>query len=369
MIHHPSVFEDGVARGAIDFALREGRWRLLKDGHRPFLPSFEAMDLGAVDGVIGSFFDPRWADAVNRAGVAAVNTSTRHAGMPLPRVGNDDEEIGRVGAQHLLERGFPQFAFLGVEDAWFSQRRLAGFRRLLEEGAGRTCATLDLPSGLEDAPARVGAWLARQPRPVAVMAATDYLGLMALNAATQLGLRIPDDVAVLGVDNDHWAAVLAPVPMSSVAVNARRIGFRAAELLDRLMRGGTPPPPRWIPPTGVVTRQSTDIVVHEDPVVARAMKHIREHCVEPIGVDDVPDAIGVSRRTLERRFKQALGLTPLAAIARARVERAKRMLTESEETAGRIAGLCGFDRQERFFRVFKRLTGLTPGQFRRRQAE
>ncbi|MFO7907155.1 MAG: DNA-binding transcriptional regulator [Pirellulaceae bacterium] len=365
-VGYPSGYEGEIVRGAIDYAEHLGRWTFVGREPRPF-QSFEQIDLGAVDGIIGNFYKRSWAEAVDRASVAAVNTSTAHADLSVPRVGKDDEMIGRMGAEHLLGLGFTEYGFVTTVNAWYSERRCKAFVQAIEENAGRACHVLKIPEqAKESAIPLLHDWLQTVPRPIAVMTANDNVARMAINAAVELGLHVPEDMAVLGVDNDRWETALSPVPISSVETDARQIGYRAAKLLDRLMAGEAPPPPQWVPCAGVVTRLSTDIVLAEDPLVVDALRFIREQCGEGLHVDDMLEELRVSRRTLETRMKQATGQTPQTAIYRAQIDQARNLLINSDQTMGEIARACGFERQERFNVVFKRLVGITPGRYRRR---
>lgn len=366
-VGYPGGFEDEIVRGALDYAAHVDHWQFHGQGHRPFMP-FDQIDLDRVDGVIG-LFGPHMVVEVDQAGICAVNTSTRFEDLPLPRVGNDDVAMGRLGAEHLLKLGFAHFGFLAGSPAWYAERRLAGFAEVLEQRAGRECRVFRYEdSDLAAERDSLSNWLGALPKPIAIMAANDATALEAIENLVALGLRIPEDVAVLGVDNDMWASAMSPVPISSVSLNARQIGYRAAELLDRLMAGEPPPrEPQWISPTGVVIRRSTDIVLAEDVLVVDALRFIREQCGQGIHVEDVLDELAVSRRTLENRMKRAIGKTPQVAIFQAQVEQAKKLLISSDWNLGDIGRACGFSRPERFSLVFKRLVGLTPGQFRQRQ--
>lgn len=356
----------GSFRGVLDYKEHTAHWQMVGVASAP-ITAFEDVDLSAVDGVIGFFRQQQWVDAVRRAGVAAVNLSTGMEEAPLPRVGNDDEAIGRMGAEHLLERGFIHFGFLSQSSVWYSQRRMAGYRSVIQTKAGRECHVFDAVSHAlqSNRGSLIGQWLAQLPKPVAVMATNDWLGCEAIEAAGKCGLRVPDDVAVVGVDNDRWLTQLANVPMSSVEPDWRQVGYRGGQLLDGLMAGELPTPTQWIPPLRVVGRRSTDIVLNEDPVVSQALQYIRDHCHTPIGVENVLGALGISRRNLETRMKRAIGQTPHAALNRARIERAKGMLVQSDATLAAIATSCGI-KPDQFYIVFKRLTGITPGQYRRK---
>ena len=360
-----SPYEEDILRGVLQYSDQAGPWQFARTGNIPFVV-FDKVDLSRVDGVIGGFYDTAWATAVEQAGVRAVNTSNQFEQLPLPRVGPDDLAVGRMGGEYLLSRGFARFGFLTHGDSWFSAQRQAGFAEVIERQAGRTLNVFD-PQGeyRADQIEPVRDWIDALPKPIAIMAANDHRGHHAILAATELGLRVPEDVAVLGVDNNEWVSALTPTPMSSIRMDGRRIGYRAAKVLDGLLADELPPPPQWILPTGVATRRSTDVVVADDPLVSRALRFIRDHCTEPIGVEDVLDAVGVSRKTLETRMKRAIGQTPQVAIFHARIDRAKVMLVNATTTIGEIGRACGFARPARFSIVFKRLTGMTPGQYRR----
>jgi len=368
----PSSFEGDVVAGVLAYDEHAAHWRFVDHGGRPFA-AFEALDLSAVDGLIVNIYDPAWADAIAAAGVVAVNTVNMFERLPLPRVGNDAAAVGRLGAEHLLERGFHRFGFITQGDTWYSRGRLAAFREVVEQQAGHACHVFEGPSDKEQT--RVGPlrdWLTGLPKPIALMAANDLLGRHALLAAAELGLRVPEDVAVLGVDNDRWQTALAPTPMSSIAIDGWQIGYRAAELLDQLMAegfepGSEPPPLLWVPPVGVVTRRSTDITLTRDELVTDAMRYIREHAADSITVEDVLAQVGVSRKTLETRMKRALGQTPYTAICRTQVQRAKRMLAETRMPIKEVGVRCGFPSATRFGEVFKRVAGMTATQYREQQ--
>lgn len=351
-------------RGVIDYAQKVGGWQIVGLNTGPFVP-YDQLDLSSVDGVLGYLQDWPWANALHRAGKPAVNLSNLFPEMDFPRVASDDMGVGRLGARHLLERGFASLGFCGLFQEGFTRMRYEGFGQLTQEDTGRRCDVLDVDLADPNARQKINQWLLALPKPVGVMAANDLVGRQIIDNALQLGLRVPGDVAVLGVDNERWLTQLSSVPMSSIELDARQIGYRAAKLLDDLMNGRPPTPTQWIPPTGVVTRRSTDIIVAEDPVVAKALRMIRDRCGAGIKVDDLLDELDVSRRTLELRLRRAIGQTPQEAIYRAQIERAKKLLA-SQATMREIANACGFDHEQRLYLVFKRETGMTPGQYRRR---
>lgn len=366
VISDPGDAEIRIARGVVNYYLEIDHWEFAGGELRPY-NEFRRVHLDAVDGVVGSFFERTWMDDLARAGVAGVNTSGAVKDSPLPYVGPDNQAIGQAAGLHLLERGFVHLAFVPPRHGrpWFSETRLAGFRKVVEQDAGRACHVFDHSTGDGATyPKHFAKWLMRLPKPVGVLAAVDAQAFMVVQVARELGLRVPNDVAVVGVDNHEWAATTSRVPLSSVDPDWEQIGYRAARALDGMMHGTPPPPAQWIPPLGVVTRASTEIMLQDDPLVSEALRFISDHHGELIGVEDVVEAVGVSRTTLEMRLKAATGLSPHAAISRARVEHAKTMLLTTRVSMDDISRVCGFRRQQRFNRVFRRLTGMTPGEFR-----
>jgi LacI family transcriptional regulator len=267
-----------------------------------------------------------------------------------------------MGAEYLLERGFDHFAFAATTS---TDRRVDAFQDVIESRSRRPCHILRAKwAAYAESSGDFARWLESLPKPIAIMATDDRIGRRVIERARELGLNVPNDVAVLGVRDDRWFTQVASIPMSSVETSDCQVGYRAAVMLDSLLAGETPPSPQLIPARGVVTRQSTDILLHDDRLVTEALCFIRDHCMERINVGDVLAHAGVSRRTLENRMQSAVGYTPKVAISRAVVRQAKKLLVDSNETINQISYACGFDRQEHFGALFKKHTGLTPGQYR-----
>lgn len=221
-----------------------------------------------------------------------------------------DAAIARLAAEHLLERGFRHFAFCGDARFNWSRWREGHFRARIE-AAGHALHRHEPPAGARDPAAETVAlrrWLLELPKPVGILAAYDIRGQRVLDACRGAGLAIPDEVAVLGVDNDELLCELASPPLSSVMPNTLRTGYEAAALLDRMMRGeAVRPVAHLIPPVGLVARQPTDVLALEDRAVAQAVRFIREHACEGINVGDVLQGVTLSRRVLEQRFRRLLG--------------------------------------------------------------
>lgn len=366
MSEYPAGLEDDVISGVLDYVDHSPQWQFVGFGHRPFRP-FHEIDLREVDGVIGAFYFKSWAKAVADAGIAAVDTWADFEHQDLPRITNNDLITGRLGAEHLLERGVTEFGFVTATGLWNLSQRRAGFERVLQ-AANRSCDVLSVdlePTPIEQRVHACRQWLARLPKPIGIMAATDYLAVYVVDAAAQLGLSIPDDVAVVGVGDDRWASAVAATPLSSVQLNMRQVGYRAARLLEALMKGGACPRVADVPPVAVVSRRSTEIVVSDDDLVSQALRYIRNYVADEINVEDVLHEIGVSRATLVKRMKQCTGYTPSEAITRARIAKAKELLLATDMKMEEIAVQCGFRCHPRLQETFKRMTSLTPGQFRK----
>ncbi len=294
-----------------------------------------------------------------------------------PRVVYDNGMIGELAAHHFLERGFRHAAFLNCGNFWNETERIGRFRKVLAAGG---CQYHGIPLHQHARPQRLGGtfedmqrgrqWLAsflRQlPKPLAIATRADDDALLALDACDLAGLSVPEEVAVLGGDNDPLICDYARVPLSSIDFNWERIGYEGARLLDGLMDGGEMSAEALvIPPKGVVTRLSTNVLAVPNVRVARAIRFIWEHYREDIGTDQVATAAGISRRSLEREFKRHFGLTVAHEIAHVRVDRAKQLLLETPLKGHVIAEQCGFPDVYRFSKVFHRLTGVRPGAFRR----
>ena len=352
--------------GLLDYAARCG-WRLVH--HEPGYLQQEA-EAGEIAGIIGQFVDE---EVPMLAGlpVPVVNLSGRLDPQDLPSVLNDDELIGRLAAEHLLARGHRRFAYAGLPTHRYSQRRLAGFRGVLE-AHGYECRLFDQQMHDGEAESivrwrkRIGREVAAQPRPLAVLAANDDRGVEFSRACQDAGLRIPDDVAVLGVDNDVLTCRLAEPELSSVEPHFYRLGYDGAAMLDRLMSGQTPPTaPVRLAPLGVVTRQSTDALAVDDERLSQVLRWVREHIAEGINVHDVLTAFRMKRRTLELTTLRGLGQSPLALIRRQRLEVAKDLLARTGHDMAEVARRAGFPDAKGFGIIFARHVGQPPTHYRR----
>jgi LacI family transcriptional regulator len=322
------------------------------------------------DGIICRSTTPALARAFIRRGIPAVDLNDLYGGLGLPRIGSDKRAIGRMGAEHLLERGFRHFAFCGFSQETWSDGRREGFRETLRQ-AGYDCAVYESAWHGEHVPAwgkdqqRLAAWLDALPKPLGLLACNDLRAQQVLNACHTREVHVPEAMAVVGVDNEQVLCELCDPPLSSVAPHPERIGYEAAALLDRLMAGDSVPVEETlIPPLGVVARQSSDITRIDDPDVAAALTFIRQNACNGASVEQVVAHVAVSRSVLERRFRKHLSHSPQTEIRLVQLKRVKQLLAETELSLEAIARLAGYIHPEYMNVVFKRITGTTPGQYR-----
>ena len=346
LIDTASSYGRGLLRGIARYARLSGPWTL----------RFEARD---VDGVIGLVRTPAQARRALASRVPYVDldfTLPRLAPWP---VRNDERAVAATAAAHLADRGFRSYAFCGWNDgSWWESERLDAFREAVQ-GSLAVYARGDL-----------AAWIRSLPRPCGLFAVNDQRGRQVLEAARAARVRIPEDVAVVGVDDDEVLCEMSVPPLSSVGLDTIRIGFEGAALLDRLMRGRRPPRKSiLIPPRGVVARQSSDILAAADPAVRAAARFARANVQRPLSVPDLARAAGVSRKTLETRFRSALGRTPRQEILRARLERVRVLLLRTDCPLKRVAAESGFTYAEHLHAVFRKHEGVTPAAYRRLRSQ
>lgn len=323
------------------------------------------------DGIICHLFRPQVARGILDLNVPTVNT-TNTLSLDLPLVDVDHFGVGQMAARYLLSKRFENFGYLGSKTTGFSQGRESGFRQTLQqEGFNlQSCYIEYLPQASLDEQwshidSKVISWLERLEKPVAILASNDIPARDLANACIQLQIRIPDEVAILGVDNDEFLCSIGHPPLSSISVPGEQIGFAAAKQLDRLMSEESEQcRSQLIPPTHVVERQSTDIVAISDQLVAQVLKFIRLHFASPIGVGDIARELDTSRRKIERRFRQKVGRTILEEIRSVRITHAKELLANTSESVERVAEQSGFSSGRRFATVFRQSNDMSPSEFR-----
>lgn len=320
------------------------------------------------DGVLARIETADIARAVRRLQVPAIDLSAARFLPDLPWVETDDDAIARLALDHFVERGFRHVAFCGDPRFNWSKWRCERFLRLAKE-AGLTWADYgasgSLPVSWQAEHAKLVRWVRSLPRPIGIFACYDIKALQLLDACRDAGIAVPEEVAVLGVDNDPVLCELCDPPLSSVIPDARRTGYLAAELLDRWIAGKRPPAEAHrIAPLGIRTRQSTDVLAMEDRDVAAAVRFIRERACTGISVANVLREVPLSRRVLERRFFRCVGRSPHAEILRVKLGRVMQLLVESDLSIEAIAAMAGFEHPEYLSVAFKREMGVAPNHYR-----
>jgi len=351
--HRPwAAFLDDEARAEVD-----PRWLRSKKWH----------------GVISRHTTPALVQTCAELGLHLVDVNDTPVFPGVPKIRPDNQALGHLGAEHFLERGYRHFGFSGFSDLGWACERRDGFVEALGL-AGHKCDVLDVEYPGDLTPfwdarqtTALAAWLRRLPKPIAVMAANDMRAIQVLSAAQTAGLIVPEEIAVLGVNNDTIRCDLAEPPLSSVATNSFQSGYQAAELLARMMQGEHPGPVDLrIEPVNVITRQSTDVLAMSDKNVASALSFIREHACNGITVEQVLKHAFASRSQLEKKFRRFIGRSPQAEIRRVQVEKIRQLLLETNFPLKKIAELTGFEHVEYMCVVFKRLTGESPGSYRKK---
>jgi LacI family transcriptional regulator len=324
------------------------------------------------DGVIARIENAAIAAEVLDCHLPCVDVSAARQVPGIPWVETNDAEIAGLAFEHLKERGLDHFGFCGDDHYNWSRWRRERFTQLAQ-GAGCDCAVFPPPtaqSGLthDEELDALTAWIKKLPKPVGVMACYDIRGRQVLAACRAANCTVPDEVAVIGVDNDELLCDLSVPPLSSVAPDTDATGYMAAKLLDRMMDGEQiPPTAHLLKPIGVVPRLSTDMLAISDPEMSQAVRFIRAHACEGINVADVLQHVSMSRRVFETEFKKLFGRMPHEEIVRTRIQRVKELLTQTDLPLYTVADRTGFKHVEYMSVVFKKKTGLPPSEFRDRK--
>jgi LacI family transcriptional regulator len=370
LIEASNAYGRGLLEGIHRHLREHDPWTILLPEHGRGMPPLEMLARWKSDGIIARIETPAIAAAIKKLrrgrALPVVDVSAARLLAGVPYVETDDAAIARLAAAHFLERDFRHLAFLGDDRFRWSDNRRDAFVAAPGE---RSVSVYEPPGRSRDGAAEdeaIEAWLAALPKPVGLFTCYDIRGRQAVEACRRAGLAVPDQVAVLGVDDDAVLCGLTSPPLSSVIPNAIGAGRLAAELLETLLRGERLERDEWLlPPLGIATRQSTDTLAIDDELVVAAVRHIREHACSGIKVADVVRSLGVSRRVLESRFVGRMGHTPHEEIARVQFRRVEQLLTETDLPLATIASRAGFRHPEYMTVAFSRRHGLSPSQWRR----
>jgi LacI family transcriptional regulator len=371
LVETSRAYGRGLLEGIARYVRDRGPWTIDFEERGLEEPPPPGLRTWPGDGIIARTATRAMANALRATGLPVVEL-LGDGRSAMPNVHCDEPAIGRLAADHFLDRGLRHFAFFAFGRAWYIDlRREAFVRALAARGFGCHVYTplpgraRTYPRWREEEQRRLVRWLSSLPQPLGLHTALDMHALRVLEACRSAGLAVPEQIAVLGVDNDAVLCDVATPPLSSIDLNSPRIGYEAAALLARRMAGRPPPKAtRFIPPGFVATRQSTDVLAIGDPAVARAVRFIRERAAVGIDVPLVARTVALSRRGLERRFRAHLGRSPKKEILRVRMDRARELIEQTDLTLDAIGETSGFSSLSYFVKAFRRETGVTPRIYR-----
>jgi LacI family transcriptional regulator len=357
-----------ILYGIVRYSRLHGPWIFYnypgEAGH--FIPQIKNLKL---NGIIANVEDASLAEHIKTWNVPAITKVMQIPGFPHFRA--DDNSIAKTAADYFLNLGIKQFGFLGIRGQAWSENRLSHYRQYLSEKGFELhyheMARLDFKHSWEKNRIGISKWLQSLPPKTGILSVNDQAGRYAIEACKEADIKVPDTLAILGVDNDVLFCELCDPPLSSVSLSLERAGFEAAELLAQLM-AGQPMTEQEILVNAlqVATRRSTDILMIDDPDLAKAIRFIRDNAPRPVFVDDVVEASSLSRRVLEKRFRAKLNRSVLEEIRRVRVEKIVHFLIETSYPISKIAYEMGFPGVDHFARYFKLETGMSPLAYRQK---
>ncbi len=368
MLDLASAYGRSEAMGVAQYVASHQPWRVELSVATQSTRSIRQID---ADGLIMPVTTEAQRDEVLRLGIPTVSIAGNLTDTGFPVVTADHEKIGRMAAEFFLQRGFEFMAFCGISDRYYSPRRGKGFAQTLQK-AGIEChmheknAPTARRNRSSDQKQRLAQWLVGLPKPCGLFVCDDLQAVELLDAARQVGVRVPNDVAVLSVDNDELSCNLSDPPLSSIDHGTQQIGYQAGNLLDRMLRGESVSlKPVVVPPTAIVPRRSTDVYPKSDPHVNRALAFMQNNLTRRILVDEIVEASGVSRRLLENAFRKVIHRSILDEYHRLQTEMITHLLRNTTIPLKQIALQMGFNNVYYFNAFFKRNMGVPPGQYRK----
>lgn len=366
LVETSNAYARGLLAGVKEYAAARPHWSLYLVEHSRHETDFSWLEGWEGHGVLARIENIESARVIHGLGLPTVDLSAARLVPDLPGVETDDDTIARWAVEHFAERGIHNFAYCGDPRYTWSRKRATAFAMRVREKGAQPHQISMRSNGIR---ARdrdfLVSWLRELPQPVGVLACFDIVGQLVLEACKMAELAVPDDVAVLGVDNDELIGTLASPPLSSIDPDKHQTGHLAAELLDRMMSGEQVDPGlRLVPPLRIAVRQSSDILSVTDPLVAKALRHIRDGADTSLTVEGVLHHVGLSRRSLDHRFVHQLGRTVHGEIMRVRMDRVAELLATTDWTLSRIAERLQFSHAEYMGAAFKQFTGKPPGRYR-----
>ena len=374
-------YSRGICQGVASFAAEHEDWLIFPYERAEFTKPPSWLKKGHIDGIIGFISTPELGRQLASLGVPIVDVQGEGNCPGYPVIDTDPEAVARLAAEFFVQAGFIHFAYGGYPGIFFSDRRSQAYGRFLR-AQGREVQVYTPPPkvaenikhqfkemrGLEYEPA-LAAWLARLPKPIAILACNDIRGQQIITACRDLGISMPSDVSVIGVDNDEILCRLCRPTLTSIAPDIEGIGLLASDMLNRMLDGEPVKPGlHALAPLRIAERQSTDITTAQDPLVLAASRLIRDRACHGISVEQVCDLVDCSRSTLDNLFKKHLGRPVAQEMLKVRLSRGMRLLETSSLAIEEVARECGFTSATYFCRFFKRESGTTPALYRARTA-
>jgi LacI family transcriptional regulator len=367
------AFGRGVIRGVAQYSREHGPWAIYFTPHGLDDPPPGWLQGWTGDGILARIEDRRMADAVRQTGAPVVELRGMLPDLGFPHIGVDNLAVVRTAVDHLLQRGLRRFAFLGYPRGGYPRmdEREDCFVQVMRD-ADVPFSVFDRwpkrpgPHAWERQQTQIAQWIAELAKPVGILGCSDDCGLQLLDACRRAGVSVPEQAAVVGVDNDEYLCMLSIPPLSSVDILPQHIGYQAAALLDRMMTGDTPAASQIrTPPGSVVVRESSDLLASEDQAVVAAVHFIRAHACDRIKVADVARSAGLSPTALETRLRRAIGRTAYQEIQRVQIDAVRELLAETDLPLKQIARRCGFKYTQYLSRVFRQATGRTLTEYRK----
>lgn len=370
MIEPIGEYVQGLLRGIAQYSNINGPWVFYREPgkHEGTLPQISPE---LADGIIAKISSASKARKKLPKSVPAILIGYREIIPDMPQIFGDTEAIGKLAAEYFINKGFRNFAFCGFDEFHWSRERGKSFKSFLEikrfkvhwyrnlKGAKRKSWQLEQQD--------IAKWLKTLPKATAVLACNDDRGQHLISACQLAKLRVPEEISILGVDNDKFVCGLTYPPLSSIAIGTERAGYEVAELLSKMMQTKKVINKSiFVHPTHVVTRQSTDIIAIDDKLVSDAINYIHKNSNMDISVDDVAEAVMTSRRRLERKFRKLLSKSVYEEIRHIRVNKIISMLLETNLTMAQIGLAMGFKDITHTGRYFKEETGLSPLVYRQK---
>lgn len=329
-----------------------------------------ALEWGA-DGVIGQLYNDPDIEKIVQAGIPVIAQDFKERFTEIPNITGAYREAGTMAADYFLKKGFKNFAFYGFSDIVWSRERAEGFEERLNKKGHKVHYFEHKKARSSEQwyykPSSLSRWLKSLPKPIALMACDDNQGQHITEACRHSGIRIPEEVAVLGVDNDEMICELSDPPLSSIGQDAEKGGYDAARLMDHMIRNGMAEfHDILVKPTQVITRHSTDIYATNDNYIASSLKYIHQNIDKNLHVDEVVKQVPLSRRALEKRFQDITGYPIYKYIFNLRIEKFTKKLLETDMTVFEIAMDMGLNDSKNIARQFRQVKGCTPIEYRNR---